>query len=90
MTLPIPVLEVRDLKVSRGGVEVINIPAFSLYEHETMALIGPNGSGKSSFLLSLAGLLRPEFGQITFRGEPLAYGGGATVDEVLPSTCKTK
>ena len=78
MTLPIPVLEVRDLKVSRGGVEVINIPSFSLYEHETMALIGPNGSGKSSFLLSLASLLRPEFGQITFRGEPLDYGGGAT------------
>ena len=78
MTRPIPVLEVRDLKVARGGVEVVNVPSFSLYERETMALIGPNGSGKSSFLLTLASLLRPESGRIAFRGEPLDYGGGAT------------
>jgi tungstate transport system ATP-binding protein len=73
-----PVLEVRDLVVKRGGVAVVHVPSFSLDEHETMALIGPNGSGKSSFLLSLACLLRPESGQITFRGKPLNFGGETT------------
>jgi tungstate transport system ATP-binding protein len=73
-----PVLEVRDLIVARGGVDVVKVPSFSLSEHETMAMIGPNGSGKSSFLLSIASLLRPTRGQILFRGEPFSYGGGAT------------
>ncbi|MDD2734046.1 MAG: ABC transporter ATP-binding protein [Desulfuromonadaceae bacterium] len=75
---PTPLLEVRDLIVARGGVEVVRVPSFSLDEHETMALIGPNGSGKSSLLLSLACLLRPSSGQINFRGEPLNYDGGET------------
>jgi len=78
MTAPTPLLEVRDLIVARGGVEVVCVPSFSLDEHETMALIGPNGSGKSSFMLSLACLLRPTSGQIIFRGEPLNYDGGET------------
>jgi tungstate transport system ATP-binding protein len=74
-----PLLEVRDLVVARGGVDVVKVPTFSLNEHETMALIGPNGSGKSSFLLSLACLLLPKNGQIFFRGVPFRYGAGATV-----------
>ncbi len=78
MTLSTPLLEVRDLIVARGGVEVIHVPSFSLHEHETMALIGPNGSGKSSFMLSLACLLRPTSGQIIFRGEALNYDGDET------------
>jgi tungstate transport system ATP-binding protein len=78
MTESTPLLEVRDLIVARGGVEVVRVPSFSLVEHETMALIGPNGSGKSSLLLSLACLLRPTSGQIFFRSEPLHYDGGET------------
>ena len=73
-----PVMEVRDLIVARGGVEVVRVPSFSIHENETMTLIGTNGSGKSSFLLSIACLLRPKSGHITFRGVPLKYEGGAT------------
>ncbi len=78
MTISTPLLEVQNLIVSRGGVDVVRVPKFSLNEHETTALIGPNGSGKSSFMLSLACLLRPKSGQIIFRGEPLNYDGGET------------
>jgi tungstate transport system ATP-binding protein len=70
-----PVLEIRDLKVNRGGVETVNVPSFALHSHETIALIGPNGSGKSSFLLGLARLLDSVSGQIFFKGEPVKQNG---------------
>jgi molybdate transport system ATP-binding protein len=38
--------------------------------HETLALIGPSGSGKTSVLLSIAGLLEPEWGRVSIAGRP--------------------
>jgi tungstate transport system ATP-binding protein len=69
MTAAPCVLELRGLKVERGGVEVLDVPAFQLHEHEFVSLIGPNGSGKSTLLLSMMGLLEPTAGQVLFRGE---------------------
>ena len=39
---------------------------------ETLGLIGPNGSGKSSLLRLLAGLKRPQQGQVTINGLDIA------------------
>jgi len=71
-------LEARDLRVRRGGAEVLSIPSFTLHENETVALIGPNGAGKSSLMLSLAGLIEPASGQLLFRNEPVPFGSAAT------------
>lgn len=65
-------LEVEELKVSRGGVQVLDIPNLSLEEGEVLSLIGPNGTGKSSLMLTLACLLPPTSGRICCRGELLA------------------
>lgn len=71
------ILRVENLKVKRGGVPVLDIAALNLREGEVLSLIGPNGTGKSSLLLTLAGLLKPEAGNIFFRNEPL------TVKDIL-------
>jgi tungstate transport system ATP-binding protein len=63
-----PVVELRDVKVARGGVQVLDVPAFHIDEGEVVALIGPNGSGKSSLLLTLMGLLGRREGQLLHRG----------------------
>ncbi|NLC71835.1 MAG: ABC transporter ATP-binding protein [Desulfuromonadaceae bacterium] len=41
---------------------------------EVYGLIGPNGAGKSTTIRVLLGLIRPDGGEILFRGEPLRHG----------------
>lgn len=64
-------LELRGLRVQRGGRQVLEVDALTIQQGQTLAVIGPNGSGKSSLLLTLAGLLRPSAGEIRFHGRPL-------------------
>jgi tungstate transport system ATP-binding protein len=62
------VLELRGLKVERGGMEVLDVPSFCLREGEFLSLIGPNGSGKSTLLLSMMCLLERAAGDVLYRG----------------------
>jgi tungstate transport system ATP-binding protein len=66
-----PILAADNLKVELGGVAVLDISSFCLYEKEVVTIVGPNGSGKSTFLLAIACLLTPVEGQLSFRGESL-------------------
>jgi tungstate transport system ATP-binding protein len=70
-------LEVRDLKVDRGGVAVLDVPSFRLEEGEFLSLIGPNGCGKSTLLLSLMCLLPRAAGQVLWRGAEVSTGRAA-------------
>ena len=71
------ILEVRNLTVVRGGVQVLDIPSMLLHENEVLALIGPNGAGKSTILLTMAGLIPPTSGEIRCRGELITAGRSA-------------
>jgi branched-chain amino acid transport system ATP-binding protein len=53
-------LEVKDLKVSYGNIEVLHGISFNIDKGEIVTLIGANGAGKTSTLMSLARLPRPE------------------------------
>ncbi len=65
----IPILEVKNLKVEKGRVTILNLPFFQIYEEEILSLIGPNGSGKTTLLQTLSFLLNPFQGEIFFRGK---------------------
>jgi tungstate transport system ATP-binding protein len=71
-------MELRDIRVVRGGIQVLGIPGFTLGCNETVALIGPNGTGKSTFLLALAGLLPLAGGEIFFRQQAVIPGYAST------------
>lgn len=64
-------LEVRGLKVSYGGVEVLHGVEMSLGEGEVVGIVGPNGAGKSSLLRAICGLTRSNDGEISFEGRSL-------------------
>lgn len=65
------VLDVEGLCVSYGKVPALREVTFRTHCGNSLALIGPNGAGKSTLLKTLAGLLRPECGEIRWRGRAM-------------------
>ena len=66
-----PILEVKNISLSFGGVKAITDSSFSVLEHEIKAIIGPNGAGKSSMLNCVNGIYTPQEGTISFKGKKL-------------------
>ncbi len=67
----IPFVEVRDLTVGyHGQAPVLQNTSFSL-GNERVGLIGHNGCGKTTLLHCIMGLLRPQSGEILFKGAPM-------------------
>lgn len=62
----------RDVSKSFGGNPVIKAASFSIEQGEICGFIGRNGSGKTVIFKLMTGLLLPDKGTITFRGENLA------------------
>ena len=66
-----PILEVKNVSLSFGGVKAITSSSFSVLDHEIKAIIGPNGAGKSSMLNCINGIYSPQEGTIAFKGKIL-------------------
>ena len=64
-----PILEVKNISLSFGGVKAITNTTFDVLEHEVRAIIGPNGAGKSSMLNCINGIYKPQKGTVSFRGK---------------------
>jgi branched-chain amino acid transport system ATP-binding protein len=62
-------LDVRDLDVAYGSLQVLFGTSIEVHKGELVALLGTNGAGKSTLLRAIAGLMRPSAGQIRFKGE---------------------
>ena len=65
-------LKVEDLHVYYGSIHAIKGISFEVNEGEIVTLIGANGAGKSTTLNTVAGLLRPRSGSITYDGKNMA------------------
>ncbi|HEY9273549.1 ABC transporter ATP-binding protein [Achromobacter sp.] len=66
-----PLLQVRDLRKSFGGIDALAGVSFTLEAGRMLALIGPNGAGKSTCFNALGGQLRPDSGSILLDGREL-------------------
>ena len=63
------ILEVQDLTLRFGGLEVIDHLNFDVEEGSIVSLIGPNGAGKTSIFNCLTGFYRANSGDIRFYGK---------------------
>ena len=64
-------LNLRNINVFYGDVQVLWDVTFNVKQGEVVALIGANGAGKSTTLKTISGLLRPQQGEITFNNQLL-------------------
>lgn len=67
----IPILEVRNLKIKKGGITILHIPSLLINKGETLSIIGPNGAGKTTLLQTLSYLSKQFQGEILFKGEKI-------------------
>ncbi|MBT3315363.1 MAG: ABC transporter ATP-binding protein [Anaerolineae bacterium] len=61
-------ITIKNLRVKRGQKVVLRVEKLDIQRDEVLAVVGPNGAGKSTLLLTLARLLKPEQGEISFNG----------------------
>jgi len=64
-------LSARGLRLAFGGVKAADGIDLDVMEGEFLAIIGPNGAGKTTFINMSTGYLKPQAGEITYRGQKL-------------------
>jgi branched-chain amino acid transport system ATP-binding protein len=71
-------LETVQLKKYFGETRAVDNVSLTIAEGEFISLVGPNGAGKTSLCHAISGFLRPDSGQIIFKGQEVTH---ATVPE---------
>ena len=66
-----PLLEVKNLDVWYGDVQVLREVSLHVDEGTIVAMVGANGAGKTTLLKTISGLLQPRKGEIVFADKPL-------------------
>lgn len=67
-----PLVEMRDMSISFGGVKAVDHVTVDLYPGEVVGLLGHNGAGKSTLIKMLSGAYQPDGGEIFINGEKVS------------------
>ncbi len=63
-----PLVEMRDIRISFGGVHAVDGVSIDLYPGEVVGLLGHNGAGKSTLIKILSGAYQADSGEIWING----------------------
>lgn len=64
-------LEVKNLEVSYGPINVAKGISFDIEEGSIVTILGANGAGKTTILRTISGLIEPEKGKVLFEGKEI-------------------
>jgi putative ABC transport system ATP-binding protein len=70
--MSLPLLSAIELTKSFGSTQALSGASMSIAAGEVVAVMGPSGSGKSTLLHCLAGIIRPDGGQVRYRDQELS------------------
>ncbi len=73
-------LRIDNLSVSYGGIQAVKNVTLDIPKGKIVTLIGSNGAGKSTILRSIAGIVKPKSGAISFCGENIT---GISPDKIV-------
>jgi rhamnose transport system ATP-binding protein len=71
----VPIIQMRDISKSFGGVHALDTVQMQVYAGEVHALLGENGAGKSTLIKTMTGVHQPDSGEIYLNGELVRFGG---------------
>lgn len=74
------VLELKNIHKSFGSNHVLKGFNLKLYEGENLVIMGKSGSGKSVMVKCIVGLIQPDSGSITIRGQDIISMGQKELD----------
>jgi branched-chain amino acid transport system ATP-binding protein len=65
------ILKVTGLTKNFGSLQAVGGVNLSVRKNEIRAIIGPNGAGKTTFFNLVSGDLKPDGGEVFFKGQPV-------------------
>lgn len=65
------ILELREVRKHFGGIKAVDDLSLAIEANKVFGLIGPNGAGKTTVFNLITGFLRPDEGDILFKGEEI-------------------
>ena len=93
-----PLVAVRGLRKRYGDVVAVDNMNLVVRRGDVHAVVGENGAGKSTLMKTLAGVVRPDAGEIEFDGVPVVisspvvarqYGVGIVYQELMRALART-
>lgn len=69
------ILEIENLKKSFGKTAVLKGINMTVRKNEIISVLGPSGCGKSTLLNIIAGMLAPDSGSVSVRGDRISEAG---------------
>ena len=63
-----PLVELKKISISFGKRQILDDISFNINKGEILGMLGPNGVGKSTIFNLITGLVKPDYGKISFEG----------------------
>ncbi len=68
-----PILEIRGISKAFGGLQAVSNFDLQVRPKDLIGIIGPNGAGKTTVFNLITGFIRPDSGEVRFKGENIAH-----------------
>ena len=65
---PQPIISLEKISLSFGNRKILDNVSFKINNGQILGMLGPNGVGKSTIFNLITGLIKPDFGKISFDG----------------------